>query len=373
MRFIVAPDSFKGSMSSLEAGDTIRRAILREMPDAAVHVIPIADGGEGTVEALLHSTGGERIELQLRGPYGEPVSAFYGRIGDGQTAVIEVAAVVGLPFVPADRRNPLQSTSYGVGECILHALEGGVRRFIIGLGGSATNDGGIGMLRALGVKCLDAADQPIPPIAANLNQVSTVDFSGLHPLLAEAEFRIACDVDNPLCGPDGASAVFGPQKGAAPAQVEELDRGMRVYAQAVEESLGRPGLQNAAGAGAAGGLGFALLALGGKMQSGAQLIAETAQIEALLADADWLFVGEGRTDEQTLHGKAPFYLASLAKRYGVKTVLLSGSLGDHLDELYSAFDSMHSIVNRPMTLEQAMTHAEELLFNAARNIVRLWK
>ncbi|GIP34992.1 glycerate kinase [Paenibacillus sp. J2TS4] len=373
MRFIVAPDSFKGSMTSKEAGSIIREAILQEMPDAAVRVFPVADGGEGTVDALLYSGGGEKVEQTATGPLGREVQAYYGIMGDRQTAVIEMAAIAGLALAPENERNPLNTTTAGVGQCILHALERGLRKFIIGLGGSATNDGGLGMLQALGARFTDASGQPVPPVASSLAQVRSVDLAGLHPLLKQAELRIACDVDNPLCGPHGASAMFGPQKGATPAQVEELDRGLANYAQAVEERLKQPGLCDTPGAGAAGGLGFGLLALGARMESGARLIAEAAQIEALLAEADWLFVGEGRTDEQTLHGKGPFYLASLAKRHGVKTVLLSGSLTDRPDDLYSVFDSMHSIANGPMTLEQAIAAAPNLLYHAARNIVRLWK
>ena len=372
MRFIVAPDSFKGSLTSVEAGSTIRSAILVEMPDATVHVVPMADGGEGFVDALIFATGGRRIEQMATGPLGAAIPTGYGALGDQVTAAIEVAATAGLTLVPRESRDPFKTTTAGVGESILHALDHGFRKFIIGLGGSATNDGGLGMLQALGATFLDENRKAVPPFATSLSSIRTVDYTTLDPRLSESVIRGACDVDNPLCGTRGASHIYGPQKGATPTQVEQLDKAIAVYAGRVESHLNRS-FQNIPGAGAAGGIGFALLTLGATLASGAHLVCEAAGMETLMTGVDWLITGEGKTDSQTLSGKVPFYLASMAARHRVPAILISGCMADDAGELHRLFRSMHSLVGGPVTVEKAMASAKPLLYDKTRNIIRRLK
>lgn len=451
MRIIVAPDSYKGSLSAVEAARIMADAIRTELPQAEVEVFPMADGGEGTVEAVLSGTGGRRVELSATGPLGSPVNTYYGIIGkchdsndkpddavmetnvmetnvmktgvlktddlktDGlETAVMETAAVAGLTLVPPEQRNPLFTTTYGLGECIRHALDRGIRRFLIGLGGSATNDGGLGMLQALGASFYDkqgnrlpdfkpGARRPAPchasaasaaktsstvtaastlnatdaftpnPVTELMFRIARVDFGTLDARLQETEIVIASDVQSPLCGPQGASAVFGPQKGATPEQVRLLDEALAYYADKVEQHLGRT-YRLHPGAGAAGGLGFAFLCLGGQICSGARLVIQASGLADRLPDSHWLITGEGKTDAQTLLGKLPVILADTARSHGVRTVLVSGCLtGDEktLDELYRRFDAIFAIPNRPMTLEEAMRDVRPLLKTAARNVARL--
>ncbi|WP_029421823.1 glycerate kinase [Alicyclobacillus macrosporangiidus] len=370
MRFVVAPDSYKGSLSAAAVGQAIARGVQAEIPDAAVQVFPMADGGEGTVDALVAATGGRLRGMRASGPLLEPVDTAYGELGDGRTAVLEIANVAGLPMVPADRRNPLQTSSRGLGELMRAALDAGFRRFIVGLGGSATNDGGMGMLSALGVRFLDAAGLPVEPVGGSLERVAVVDWSGLDPRLAETEIRVASDVDNPLCGPRGASAVFGPQKGATPEMVARLDAALGRWSTLVEEASGRH-LAEAPGAGAAGGLGFALMAVGGQLSSGAALVAETIGLTQAVQPGDWVITGEGQSDAQTLHGKVPYYVARLAREAGARPILLSGGLGTGSDRLLDHFVSIHAAVPRPMAVEEAMADAEVLVYQAARSIARL--
>lgn len=372
MRFVVAPDSFKGSLSAQQAGEVIERALISEMPEATVEVIPVADGGEGTVESFLLATGGEQVQLEVTGPTGEKIPSFYGILGDRETVVIETAAVAGLTLVPDEKRDPLRLTTYGIGESIIHALDRGFRKLIIGIGGSATNDGGLGMLQALGVTLQDADGSAVAPYAASLADIHAVDYSTIDPRVYEAEIRVANDVDNPLCGPKGASYIFGPQKGATPEQVEVLDRSLATFANRVESHLEKT-FQETPGAGAAGGLGFAFLTIGAELKSGAALVAHVAELEQRFKKADWLITGEGKTDSQTMHGKLPFYLARLAKKHRVSTLLISGSLEGDLEPLYDVFDSIHAISNGPMALEDAMKQAEHLLYHKARNLARLFK
>lgn len=370
MKIVVAPDSFKGSLSAKEVGITIKEAFELEIPGVQVAVLPMADGGEGTLDALVFATNGEKMEASATGPLGELVKTCYGILGDGETAVVEMAQVAGLPMVPKDKRNPLLTTTVGVGELIAAALEKGIRSFIIGLGGSATNDGGLGLLQALGAVFLDEKGNQVKPIGASLQQISKVDFSDLRPELKACRFRIASDVENPLCGENGASLVFGPQKGATEAQVQQLDEALKHYANLVENHL-NVSLQDIPGAGAAGGLGFGFLALSAEILSGAQVVAEATGLENHIATADWVITGEGQSDFQTLYGKAPFFVASLAKKHGVSTILISGGLVKGHEQLLDHFVSCHSIINAPMPLEQAIANAQSLLFSCARNIARL--
>jgi glycerate kinase len=370
MKVVIAPDSYKGSLSAEEVGITIKEAFALEIPGVQVEVIPMADGGEGTLDALLFATNGERIKTMATGPLGENVQTCYGILGDGETAVIEMAQVAGLPMVPEGKRNPMQTTTFGVGELIAAALEKGVRSFIIGLGGSATNDGGLGMLQALGVTFLDQQGNPVKPVGESLLQIASVDFKNLNPKLRDCRFRIASDVENPLCGENGASHVFGPQKGATAEQVQQLDEGLKHYASLMETHLSVK-LQDMPGAGAAGGLGFGFLALGGEIIPGAQVVAEATGLEKHIEEADWVITGEGQSDFQTLYGKAPFFVAGLAKKHSVSTILISGGLGKGHEQLLDHFVSCHAIVNAPMPLEQAIANAQTLLFSCSRNIARL--
>ncbi|GAA4428586.1 glycerate kinase [Pontibacter saemangeumensis] len=370
MKIVVAPDSYKGSLTAAEVGLTIREALEMEIPGVRVEVIPMADGGEGTLDALLFATSGEKLEATATGPLGEEVRTYYGVLGDGETAVIEMAQVAGLPMVPEGKRNPMRTTTYGVGELIAAALEKGIRSFIVGLGGSATNDGGLGMLQALGAVFLDQEGNDVKPTGEGLQKIVKVDFRDLHPALKSCRFRIASDVENPLCGTNGASFVFGPQKGATEAQVRQLDKGLQRYASLVEAHL-KVQLQDIPGAGAAGGLGFGFLALGGEIIPGAQVVAEATNLEDQIRTSDWVITGEGQSDFQTLYGKAPFFVAGLAKKHGVGTILISGGLGKGHEQLLEHFVSCHSIANAPMPLEQAIANAQPLLFSCARNIARL--
>ncbi|MCL6518121.1 glycerate kinase [Alicyclobacillus sp.] len=370
MRFVVAPDSYKGSLTASEVARIIAGAIREEIPGAEALEFPMADGGEGTVEALVAATGGRLRRMEASGPLLAPVQTAYGELGDGRTAALEVANVAGLTMVPPADRNPLYTSSRGLGELMKAALDEGYRRFIVGLGGSATNDGGMGMLEALGVRFLDASGTPVRPVGGELERVAAVDWSGLDGRIAEADILVASDVDNPLCGPRGASAVFGPQKGATPELVARLDEALSAWSKQVEAACGKR-IAEAPGAGAAGGLGFALMALGGRLSSGAAIVAETIGLTKALRAGDWVITGEGQSDHQTLHGKVPYYVAQLAQRCGARPILLSGSLGAGSEALFAAFVSVHAAVPRPMPVEEAMADATALLERAARSIARL--
>jgi glycerate 2-kinase len=372
MKIVIAPDSYKGSLTAVQVGTTIQKAFLSEIPNASIEVVPMADGGEGTLDTFLYARGGKRFCVEVTGPLGEKIKTEYGVLADGKTVVIEIAKIAGLPMVPKEKRNPYKTTSYGIGEVMIHAMEKGYCQFIIGLGGSATNDGGLGMLQALGATFMDGNGQIVKPFGENVRDVVAVHFSSLHPLLRECKFQIASDVDNPLCGERGASHVFGPQKGATPKQVIELDQALDRYSNIIEKSIGKS-YKQMNGAGAAGGLGFAFLLLGGNIVSGAHLIAEVTQLREKMKQAQWVITGEGQSDFQTLYGKVPSYVANMARQYGKKAILISGSLGKGYEQLYEQFVSCHSITIGPMSLEQCMEHAEKLLFAQSRNVARLIK
>ncbi|MGG3842223.1 glycerate kinase [Anoxybacillus kestanbolensis] len=370
MNVVIAPDSFKGSLLASEVCTIIKEAFRCEYPEATVIAVPMADGGEGTMEAIVSAMNGSVQYVTVRGPLFETRQAAYGVAQD--TAVIEVAQVIGLPLVPMEKRNPLHTTTYGVGEVIATALDAGYRRFVIGLGGSSTNDGGFGMLCALGATFTNAKGEPLPPVPSSLPQIAHVNMTSLDRRLHESEFLIACDVDNPLCGERGASYVFGPQKGANDEVVRILDRWLYTYAQTIEQQIGRSYARER-GAGAAGGLGFAFLLLGGKLISGAKLVGETVQLPQKIKHAHIVITGEGQSDEQTLYGKVPFYVGQLANEYDVPAFLLSGSLGDGFEKLYAYFVSCDAIATKPMTVEQCMQSASTLLYAKARNIARTLK
>ena len=370
MNILIAPDSFKGSLSSLKVGTIMEKAFLDESSSFQTNVIPMADGGEGTLETLLYATGGMKVLTTATGPLGKKITSEYGVLGDKKTAVIEIASIAGLPMVPIDKRNPFHTTSFGIGEVITTAIADGFRNFIIALGGSSTNDGGFGMLQALGVTFQDKEGNSVGPFGKDLGSIAKVDWSTLHPLVNECVFHIASDVENPLCGETGASYVFGPQKGASKEQVKELDQQLFHYSQLLQEEKGMD-FQDTNGAGAAGGLGFAFLLLNGKIESGAKLVAEATNLTAAIRQADWILTGEGQSDYQTLYGKLPSYIATIASQHHTPISLIAGSLGEGYQQLYDDFSSCHSISIGPMALEESISRAEELLYHETRNIARI--
>ena len=357
MNVIVAIDSLKGSLSSLQAGAAAKAGILRAIPAATVSIKPVADGGEGTVTALVSGLSGESVTIPVTGPLGETVEATYGILPD-HTAVIEMAEAAGLPLVPAEKRNPMNTTTYGVGELILHALDEGCRNFIIGIGGSATNDGGTGMLRALGCRFWKADGSEIALGAQELSELATIETEVLDPRLKESRFSIACDVTNPLCGPSGASYIFAPQKGADPATVQKLDAVLAHLADMTAVTLGTD-LRDQPGAGAAGGLGFAFASyLNGTLRPGVDIVLDAVLPESELRAADIVVTGEGRFDGQTAMGKAPVGIARRAKACGCKVIVLAGSV-EHsgaraTQQNPPLIDAVFPILPGAMTLEEAM-------------------
>ncbi len=373
MNVIIAPDSFKGSLSATDVATAIAQGIERVCPNAVLRKIPMADGGEGTVEAMLTAVGGTRYTTTVRGPLGEPVAADWAILSDHKTGIIEMAAASGLPLVPLLLRNPLFTSSYGTGELIRKVVEAGCEKLIIGIGGSATNDGGMGMLQALGVSFFDASGKELGPGGGELSRLSSIETDHFMPGVKQLKILVSCDVTNPLCGPTGASHVFGPQKGATPSMVETLDAGLKRFAQKALDATGMDTC-SLAGAGAAGGMGAGLVAfLGATLMSGVEIVRQAAGLDDAMASADLVFTGEGRTDKQTLYGKVPFGVAAIAKKYEVPVVCLSGGLGEELEDLYTAgICALFSIVDGPMTLEAAMGQTATLLASASENIMRLF-
>ena len=355
MRVTVAIDSFKGSLSTFQAGDAIREGILRADPCAEVCVRPLADGGEGTVDAMVSACNGEMRRVTVCGPLQKKVEAAYGIIPQREIAVIEMSAAAGITLVTPEERNPLYTTTYGVGEMIADAIERGCRTFIIGIGGSATNDGGVGMLRALGYEFLDGEGQPIPHGGIGLSVLRQIRTENALPALRECTFLVACDVKNPLCGETGCSAVYGPQKGATPEMVRDMDGWMQNYAALTEKIV--PGADaRSAGAGAAGGMGFAFLAyLNGVLQSGIQMIMKETDLATYVSKADLVITGEGRLDRQSCMGKAPVGVAELAKQYGKPVIAFSGCVTEDASECNRhGIDAFFPILRKPCTLEEAM-------------------
>lgn len=372
MRIIVAPDSYKGSVSALGVAQAMERGILKIHPDADVLKMPIADGGEGTVEALVAATGGELRHQDVSDPLGRRIRAHWGILGDGRTAVIEMASASGLPLLAAAERDPLRTTTYGTGELLRAALDAGLRKIIIGIGGSATNDGGAGMARALGVRFTDASGNELPDGGGALARLAAVDLSGIDPRLADTDLLVACDVDNPLCGPRGASAVFGPQKGATPALVAELDAALGHFATIAQAATARS-VADTAGAGAAGGMGAGLLLFSpARLRPGVEIVLDAVRFGEIVKGADFVITGEGRTDFQTAFGKAPVGVAKAAKLHRVPVFCLSGSLGEGADEtLAQGIDAVMSICDRPMALDECMARGEELIEAATTRLCRI--
>ncbi len=373
MKITVAIDSFKGSLTSAEAGEAVRAAARKVYPDAEIAQVSLADGGEGTLDALISAVGGERRAVSVKGPLGETVRAEYGVLKDG-TAVVEIAAASGLTLVSEKKRDPLAATTYGVGELIAHAIERGSRKFIIGLGGSATNDAGAGMLLALGYKLLDINGRQISLGAKGLSELAAIDTSKHIPELSECEFVVACDVKNPLTGSLGASAVFGPQKGASAEDIVKLDAWLSDFARLTAETLGES-REDSEGAGAAGGLGFAFISyLGARLTSGIDLIISASGIEKCIKDSDIVITGEGRLDGQSGMGKAPVGVARLAKKYGKLVIAFSGSVADGASVCNEqGIDAYFPIIGSPCTLDEAMDKqkATENLKRTAEQALRL--
>ena len=355
MKVVIAIDSLKGSLSSMEAGMAIKDGILAAKPDAEVIVKPLADGGEGTTDALIEGMNGERIDLTVTGPMHTPVDAYYGYLKDTNTAVMEMASAAGITLVPDTEKNPLLATSYGVGEMINDAIQRGCRNFIIGIGGSVTNDGGIGMLKALGVRFLDENGEDAGEGGQALAKVARIDVSGMNPLLKECHIQVACDVNNPLCGENGSTYVYGPQKGVTEDMKKTLDEAMAHFARVTSETLEND-YMNTPGAGAAGGLGYAFLAYtGAALTPGIELILDAVGLEEELSGADVVVTGEGRLDFQTAMGKAPVGVARLAKKYNAKVIAFAGSVTKEATACNKeGIDAFFPILRGVCTLAEAM-------------------
>jgi glycerate kinase len=371
MRIVIAPNAFKGSLSALEAATAIGEGIRIAAPDADLVLVPIADGGDGTVDALVAATQGERRTRRVHGPLVDPVDAEYGLIDQGSTAVIEMAKAAGLALVPKDKRDPRVTTTYGVGELLQYAYDEGARRFIVGIGGSATNDGGAGMAQALGYHLLDDKGLELPPGGLALKRLARIHVGGVHANWKETEVDVACDVTNPLTGPRGASAVYGPQKGATPDMVAELDAALHHFAEVIRRDLGVD-VEQLPGAGAAGGLGAGLVAfVGARLRPGAEMVMEALHLDERLTGAELVITGEGRIDSQTARfGKGPAAVARHAKSAGIPVVAIGGSVADET-ELRLLFDGLEATVAEPGTLEEAIAQTRPLLVRAATRLMWL--
>jgi glycerate 2-kinase len=374
MKFVLAPDSFKESMTAKKAALAMEKGVKSIFPDAECVIVPMADGGEGTVDSLVSASNGEIIKTEVIGPLGEKVIAEYGLLGGGQTAVIEMASASGLELIKPKDRNPLLTTTYGTGQLIIDALDKGVRRFLIGIGGSATNDGGVGMLQALGVSFKDQSGNELPFGGGALNRLHSIDMSGLDERIQSVHIDVACDVTNPLIGASGASAIFGPQKGATPEMVNMLDQNLAHYAEVIKKQLGED-IAHMEGAGAAGGLGAGLLAfLNAQLKKGIDLVIEYTRLEERVKGADFVFTGEGGIDGQTLFGKTPYGVAAIAAKYSVPVIAFAGRIGNGVEPLYdNGFNAIIGILKGITTVEEALELGEENLAFAAENVCRVLK
>ena len=374
MKIVLAPQAFKGSISALAVAQAMSQGIRRVLPDAETVLVPVADGGDGTLETLVEVSGGEIRVSQVTGPLGEKVIARWGAMGDGVTAVIEMARTSGLVLVPVSRRDPLVTTTYGLGETIKEALDAGFRKFIIGIGGSSTNDAGAGMAQALGVSFVDNAGRELPFGGGALSRLDRIDHSGLDSRVLESEFQVACDVNNPLTGPEGASAIYGPQKGATPELVIQLDDALKHFAAIVKRDTGHD-IENVPGAGGAGGLGGGLMAfLHAQLIQGVDIVFDRLDLDKHMEGADLVITGEGCLDHSTVYSKAPIGVAERAKERGIPVVAISGSLGDKYDQVHPrGIDAVVAITSRPMTLEEASERAAELVANVTEEVIRFMK
>lgn len=372
VKIVIAPDSFKGSLTAPQVAEAIAQGMRYVWPDATFECIPLADGGEGTVDALVTATGGRLVDVSVTGPLGQPVEAFFGLLGDDETAVVEMAAASGLPLVPLEERDPGKTTTRGTGELIRYCLDTGCRKLIVGIGGSATNDGGVGMAQALGASFRDARGDELPPGGLALAQLASIDLSGLDPRIRDVEIVVACDVDNPLYGPRGASVVYGPQKGATLEMVEELDGALSRLAEVVDKELGID-VQEIPGSGAAGGLGAGLVAfLGARLVPGIDIVLDAVKFEERIRDADLVVTAEGGVDRQTAYGKTPSGVQRAAAAHGIPVVVVGGSVADDAVELYQhGFSAIVGCTPRPMELNEAVARASTSLTEAGRMIAQL--
>lgn len=373
MKVVVAIDSFKGSLSSYELGEAIEKGVQKVYADAEVKKVPIADGGEGTVEALVEGTGGKFVDIEVKGPLMDPIVARYGIMGNGKTAVMEMAAASGLPLVDIGKRNPSKTTTYGTGEMIKDAIEKGCREFLVGIGGSATNDAGLGMMQALGYKFLDENGNELGFGGEIMEKVAEIDSTGAMKELSECEFLIACDVDNPFYGPRGAAHVYGPQKGADAEMVEDLDLGLKILASTLKEKLGKD-ISELAGAGAAGGLGGGFVAfLNGKLEPGIDIVLKEVNMAKEIQGADFVITGEGRIDFQSVMGKAPTGVSKLCKSHNIPVIAIAGCVADDADATHEyGIDALFSTINYPVSLEEAMNHDKARMF-VEKNIEEIFR
>lgn len=373
MKIVIAPDSFKDSLSAEKVADAIAAGLADVLPHAQLIKCPMADGGEGTVDAIVAAGNGQLRREQVQGPLGEPVYANWGWLPETRTAIIEMAEASGLQLVALEQRDACVSSTYGTGELIKAALEAGAQRIILAIGGSATNDAGAGALQALGLGLFDAQDRALPHGGLALAQLARIDLQGLDPRLVDVRFEIAADVNNPLCGEQGASAIFGPQKGASPAQVQQLDHALGHFADHCAKVMPKD-VRDEPGSGAAGGLGFAAKAFfGAQFRAGVDVVAELVNLNEAVQGAALVITGEGRFDAQTLRGKTPFGVARIARSNGVPVVVLAGTLGEGYQALYEhGIHAAFAVASGPMTLDYACVHASQLLTDRARDIARLW-
>ena len=372
MKFVIAPDSFKESLTALEVATAIETGFKRVFPDADYVKLPMADGGEGTVQSLVDATQGKLIECEVTAPLGDKVKSFFGLSGDGKTAIIEMAAASGLHLVPPEKRNPLLTTSYGTGELIKLALDLGVESFILGIGGSATNDGGVGMLQALGMQCLDSQDKPIGFGGAELANIVKIDVQQLDPRLQQVHIEVACDVNNPLCGECGASAIFGPQKGATPEMVKQLDAALSHFAEIAERDCGKQ-IRDQAGAGAAGGMGGGLLLLPSvQLKAGIKIVLDRLHLIDYVKDADVVITGEGRIDAQSIMGKTPIGVARTAKQFNKPVIAIAGCLREDYDVVFEhGIDAVFPIIHQLGDLSDILKQGEQNLISTAQNVARV--
>lgn len=373
MKILVAPDSFKSSLFASQVAVAMEEGIRAVLPQVQVTRLPLSDGGEGLVDALVSASGGEFVTEEVTDPLGRPVSSYWGLMGDKKTAVIEMAAASGLPLLDENERNPMVTTTYGTGQLIKAALDRGCRKLIIGIGGSATNDGGGGMAQALGASLVDEEGRELPFGGGYLHKLRKIDLSGMDSRLKNTRIRVACDVNNPLTGSRGASSVYGPQKGATPDMVEKLDRALKHYAQVIYRDLGID-VENVPGSGAAGGLGAGLMAfLNGELTPGIELVMEAVGLEKELKNCSLILTGEGELDAQSIYGKVPVGVARAAKKENVPVVVLAGSVAEDLGIMHrEGITACFSIINKPMNLENAMEKTADLVKTAAEEVIRLW-
>jgi glycerate kinase len=371
VKVVIAPQGFKGSLTALEVARAIESGVRRAASDAVTVVVPVADGGDGTLQALVDSSSGRIVTSRVTDPLGRPVDAQWGSMGDGRTAVIEMARSSGLALLRAEERDPLRTTTYGVGELFRAALEAGHRKFIVGIGGSATNDGGAGFAQALGFRLLDARGRQLERGGAALAALDRIDASGVDPRVKDVDVVVACDVNNPLCGPTGASAIFGPQKGASPAMVKQLDASLASFADVVRRDLGKD-VRERPGAGAAGGLGAGLMAfVNAELRAGVDIVLEAVKLDGELEGADLVITGEGQIDRSTVFNKAPVGVARLAKKRGIPVIAIAGSLGEGYEQTHAlGIDAAFSLVSGPMSLDAAIGGSAPLIERAAEQAMR---